>query len=139
MHVDGTEYYSNSGVRTATGRLAQASANRDSGRSDDVRDVSLLHEGASRLTEAQRRTCEIIGGERGEALRRTLSDAANLLQGARTDANRSAAAMRFDVQEYLSLLEGRFAGDFKSIGRQLGRLIRANMKRRKSDIRELRV
>lgn len=124
-----------SDVRTITQRLTQAGIHRDSLRSDDDGHVPIHERSDSLLSEAQRDVIRVVGGERGATLRRTLIRNAAALQGTRTDADRTAAAMRLDVKEYLSLLEGRFAREFKDIGRELGRRLKRD---RPSHIRVLR-
>jgi len=110
-----------SDVRTITQSVTQTSTDSraDSGYHDNH--VQVHDSSDSILSETQRRIVYVIGGERGETLRRTLIRNAQALQGKRNDANRVAAAMRLDVQEYLSLLEGRFATEFREIGSRLGR------------------
>lgn len=86
------------------------------------------------LSETQRRIINAVGGSRGEALRRTLVRNRQALQGTREHANGIAAAVRFDVEEYIGVLEARYIRDFREVGAQLGRIINQG-KRRQSEIR----
>lgn len=141
MHT-GDGQHTDSGIRTVTQPLAEASAYRRACRGDDGGHVQIHDSPDSLLSETERDIIGAIGGERGETLRRSLVNNRRLLsraredvQGTRADANRTAAAMRLDVSEYLSLLEGRFAAEFRDIGTRLGGLIRS---RKRSVVRLLR-
>ena len=123
-------------VRTSDLCVTQASADSHPSGRDDGGHVQVHEPDDSLLSETERRIVRTIGGERGEALRRTLVINAKALQGERADANRTAAAMRLDVQEYLGLLEARFASEFRALGAAIGRRIERS--RRESHVRQLR-
>ena len=108
-----------SDIRTITKRVANSNISN----SNDGGNVSVHDSPNSLLSETQRRIIEITGGERGKSLERTLTINAIAFERERTNANRIAAAVRFDVEEYLGLLEARFAGEFRQIGRELRKAI----------------
>jgi hypothetical protein len=123
-----------SDIRTIT----QASPGSHSSRARHGCHVQVYDTADSLLSDTQRTIIEAVGGQHGEALRRTLSNNAAALQRTRIDADGTAAAMRLDVQEYISLLEGRFAGEFRELGQRLGRLINKGRQKRQSFVRTLK-
>lgn len=126
-----------SNIRTITESITQTSAGSDSSGGCDDSYVQVYESPDSLLSDTQRKVIDAIGGSRGETLRRTLARNAQALQRERADANRTSAAMRLDVQEYISLLEGRFAAEFREIGNELGGLIERG-KRHDSGVRQIK-
>jgi hypothetical protein len=125
-----------SSIRTITESVTQASASSDTSDSGYDSNVPVHDQTDSLLSEIQLRVIQVVGGERGETLRRNLVRDAQALQRTRSDAHRTSAAMRLDVQEYLSLLEGRFAAEFREIGADIGRLMEKGKRRESSIVRK---
>jgi len=112
-------------VRTIT----QASPGSHTGRRGHGLHVQVHEPTDSILSETERRIIDALDGGRGEILRRTLINYRTALQRARSDADGVAASVRLDVQEYIGILEARFAAEFREVGELLGRMIRKGIQR----------
>jgi hypothetical protein len=130
MNADESDVSDVSDVVTVT----QPSPGSYSGRGRSDLHVQVHANPDSLLSETERRIINALGGSRGEALRRSLVHNRETLQRTRINANGTAAAVRFDVEEYIGVLEARYIRDFREVGAQLGRVINQG-KKRQSEIR----